>query len=200
MPPKEYAREFFTWWDEPSAELLVIPMDDWERQSSTALPTGTPAGFAVDMTPDRAWTSIGVYADHVVDLVEHRHGSGWLLGCAKRLWARWKVPFAIDPKGPAANEIQSLREAGIDVIEPTGAEVVRSCADLYDAFVDDKTLWHTGRPELDAAMEGAKKRDVGDGFVWDRKKGAVISPLYAITLARWVAVKDEDYDVLESIY
>jgi hypothetical protein len=200
--PLEFARERCGWWDAPAAKAaIIIPLDVWQEQLLPVEPQGAPAGFAVDMTPDRQWTSIGVFSDDcaeieledgrpvagVVDLVEHRHGNKWLLESCKALWQTHRKPFAIDPKGPAASEIATLREAGIEVVEPGPADLASASADLHDGFVDDRTLFHTGRPELDAAMEGAIKRNIGDGFAYDRKKGAVISPLYAVTLAKWAA-------------
>jgi hypothetical protein len=197
MPPAEYMREFFTWWEDPTVGAVVIPLDVWGAQAADP-PAGKPTGFAVDMTPDRGWTSIGVYCDSHVDVVEHKHGSSWVVEACTRLWKRHKVPFAIDPKGPAANIIDDLQAAGVEVLEPKPVDVVRACADFYDAIVDGR-LWQCEHLSLDAAVAGAKKRDVGDGWAWDRKKGAVISPLVAVTLARWAAVKDDDYDVLDSI-
>lgn len=188
--PLEFARERCGWWDKPAAKAeLIIPLDIWTGQLLDATPEGQPAGFAIDMTPDRAWTSIGVFSDDVVDLVEHRRGSDWLVEACEKLWDRHRVPFAVDPRGPAGNEIEALKNAGIEVLEPTTEQLVRACADFLDAVVDEQRLRHTGRPELDIAIEGAKKRNIGDGFAWDRKHGAVISPLYAVTLARWAATQ-----------
>jgi hypothetical protein len=106
----------------------------------------------------------------------------------KTLWKKHRKPFAIDPKGPAGNVIPALREAGIDVVEPTG-ETCFDPAPTSTTASSTTGLQHTARPELDAAVEGAKKRNIGDGFAWDRKKGAVISPLYAVTLAPWAALR-----------
>lgn len=196
--PLEWARERLGWWDDPPAGGAgIIGQDDWKGQALGwgVIPHGTPEGFAVDMTPDRNWTSLDVYAGGVVDVVEHRAGSEWLLETCKALWKLWRVPFAIDPRGPAGNEIEALRDAGIDVLEPTTEQAVRATADFYDAIVDDKSLFHTDDPALNAAVEGAKKRSVGDGWLWDRKQGYVISPLVAATFARWAALQAGDVAV-----
>jgi hypothetical protein len=74
-------------------------------------------------------------------------------------------------------------------------DVVRACADFYDEIVDDKASAAHDHPALDAAVEGAKKRNVGDGCAWDRKQGAVISPLYAVTFARWAAARAGEVSV-----
>jgi hypothetical protein len=51
---------------------------------------------------------------------------------------------------------------------------------------DPSTLRHLGQEELDAAVEGAAKRPMGDAWLWSRKNSTVdISPLVGCTLALW---------------
>jgi hypothetical protein len=64
------------------------------------------------------------------------------------------------------------------------SEMARACGALYDAVMDTKSLRHLGQPDLDAALAGARKRDLGDAWAWHRKDSTVdISPLVAVTLA-----------------
>ena len=61
-------------------------------------------------------------------------------------------------------------------------------------FLDDVLagrLSHAEQPQLNAAVEGARRRPIGDAgaFGWDRRDGAVfVAPLVAATLARFGAV------------
>jgi hypothetical protein len=68
--------------------------------------------------------------------------------------------------------------------------VCRACI----GFIDDvKTglLTHADSPnqDLDAAVDGARRRPVGDagGYAWDRRDGTPVSPLVAATLAHYGA-------------
>jgi hypothetical protein len=50
--------------------------------------------------------------------------------------------------------------------------------------VDDAELRHVGQPELALAIDGARKRQVGESWLWHRRDTSVdISPLQASTLA-----------------
>lgn len=73
----------------------------------------------------------------------------------------------------------------------TGArDMGRACG----GFLDDVTvgrLSHTGQAQLTAAVEGARRRPIGDAglFAWDRRDGSVFAaPLVAATLAGFGAV------------
>jgi hypothetical protein len=102
-----------------------------------------------------------------------------------------------DPKGPAGTLIDPLREAGVHVEEISGDDYKRACGGFFDA-VTERRVHHSGHPALDAAVAGAVVTGGAGGWVWDRKKGAVISPLVAVTHARWGA--DRNINVLESIW
>jgi hypothetical protein len=42
---------------------------------------------------------------------------------------------------------------------------------------------------LNSAVAAARKRALGDAWAWARKVGGDVSPLVAVTLARWGLVK-----------
>jgi hypothetical protein len=67
----------------------------------------------------------------------------------------------------------------------------KACGLFVDA-VRERTLWHGGQQELDAAVRGAKARPLVDRWAWSRTKSTVnISPLVAATLALWSATERE---------
>src|SRR5690606_12432962 len=62
-------------------------------------------------------------------------------------------------------------------------EMAQACGEFYDAVVEGQ-LRHLGQPELNAAIGGARKRNLADAWAWHRRDAAVnISPLVAATLA-----------------
>jgi hypothetical protein len=181
LPPEEFIREFLGWWDEPEVLSTLFPAGAWNDRRVDA-PDDAPDAFAVDMTWDREWASIGVAVGGYVDVVEHRRGMSWVVEVCQQLQAAHDVPVVIDPKGPAAPLIEPLREADVRVEELPAETRQRACGAFFDAVISGG-LSHSGHPALDAAVAGAVASGGSGGWVWDRKKGAVISPLWAVTLA-----------------
>jgi hypothetical protein len=75
----------------------------------------------------------------------------------------------------------------------TGPDVATAYSGFVTSVTETKNLHHRGQAELDAAVEDAIPRDVGDaGQAWGRKKSseaassAEIHTLVAVTQARWV--------------
>ena len=65
-----------------------------------------------------------------------------------------------------------------------------ACGEFLDDVLAGR-LSHAEQPQLNAAVEGARRRPIGDAgaFGWDRRDGAVfVAPLVAATLARFGAV------------
>jgi hypothetical protein len=63
-----------------------------------------------------------------------------------------------------------------------------ACGAFYDAVVAG-TLAHLDQPVLLAAVTSARRRILGDAWAWGRRAGGDVSPLCAVTLARWGLVK-----------
>jgi hypothetical protein len=98
----------------------------------------------------------------------------------------------IAPTGPAGSLIADVEAAGIEVLKQSVREVAHGCAAFYDAsganpnVTDPPWLRHLDQPELNAALAGAQRRDLGDAWLWARKGISVdLSPLVAATGALW---------------
>jgi len=181
--------------------------------------------FAVDVTPDRSRSSIAVFSiredgkEHM-ELVDHRPGTNWVPSRLLMLRERWDpVAIGIDVVGaPAATLLEELKQAGIgkpvdpqrpmrgDLAVPTAAEFAAACAAWTDSVRQDRAR-HIDQTELNTAVAGARSRPLVDAYAWKRTASSVdISPLVAVTLARWAYVSrveivmDAEYDVLESIF
>jgi hypothetical protein len=78
-----------------------------------------------------------------------------------------------------------LEAAGVEVVKPTAREAAHAAGALFDA-VTEGTMRYRPHPALDAAVAGARQRQLGDGWAWARRGlGVDICPLVAVTLARW---------------
>jgi hypothetical protein len=198
----EFRRAYLNQWlDETPTEWLVIGQQAWQAIKDPASQVVDRPAFAVDMTPDRTWASIGVAgcrADGLkhVELVEHRRGGSWIVPWLKERADRadrWSpCAIVIAPSGPANSLIAEAEAAGLEVLKPSVGEVAGASGTFYDAsganpLVDEPaSMRHLGQPDLDVAVAGALRRDLGDRWLWARKNVAVdLSPLPAVTLALW---------------
>lgn len=206
MKPAEYDRAYLNVTrlevveDDPNVPTEVWP--DLLDADSVLRPPDV--AFAIDVTPDRAYTSIGaagINRDGLlhVELVDHRPGTDWVVARLRQLVDDHKpVGVGVDAGGPAGSLVDPLRKAGItmpdDPAEPKPGQLalptVPQIAAMCGAFADDcrqDKLRHIGQPELAAAIAGARTKPLADSWKWTRRgSSADISPLVAITVARWV--------------
>lgn len=158
--------------------------------------------FAIDVSPDRSSSSIGASgrrADGLlqIELVDRRRGTGWIVERVAELVGKHRSKMVVlDARGPAGSLIDDLEaELPFEVTAVSTAEYVQACGNFFDA-VPQKTMRHGGQPELDAAVQGAATRPLGEASAWSRKKSNVdITPLVACTLARWGASQGEEVSV-----
>lgn len=152
---------------------------------------GSKLVFGVDVSPDRARSSVAVAGGRVgggvqVEVVESQGGTGWVVERVKALHAKHKgrmAAVAIDPKSGAATFIDELLAAGVPVEQVRMDRHAQFCAGVLDGFKEGG-LWHRGQLELTDAVAGARKRTYGDQWLWDRRTPATdITPLVAATLA-----------------
>lgn len=200
LDPGDFARERLGIWTEEDRNPRIIPAEVWAAcQDEESKPTG-PLCFALDVSPDRAWSTIVMAAEsdrggvHVEitgndEVYDHRPGTGWVVGRAVELQGRWGGKVAVAKGSPAWSLKEDLEAAKVDLLVVSTEEHSQACGDLYDAVVESR-LRHVGQDELDAAVAGADRRFYGDAWLWSRRSSSVdISPLVAVTLAHWVAQK-----------
>lgn len=151
-------------------------------------------GLAVDVTPDRSAAAIAVCgrrADGLEhgELIDHYAGTARVVARVVELWEKWSpVAVVLDPAGPAGSLIPDLEQAGVTVVTVSVRELGQACGGLFDAVAEGR-FRHLGDSVLDSAVAAARRRQIGDLWAWDRKRSdADISPLVAVTLARWALV------------
>jgi hypothetical protein len=133
-----------------------------------------------------------------VEVIENRRGTTWVAGRFAELKKKWgdEIVVVCDASGPAGALVQDIEAKGVKVTTVSMREYAAACGAFYLAATEaeDRRLRHIGQAELNAAVVGAVKRDIGDGaFVWARKSSLVnIAPLVVVTLARWAAGEPPD--------
>lgn len=168
------------------SEPGLIRPEQWAAVCDDALELDMDAStllFGIDVAETRNHAAIVALHDRQFEWVDYREGTFWLVDRCKELAGKYRKPFALDSRGPAGTFIRPLRDAGIEVKEVAGDQLVKATGEFYDAVVD-KTIRCRTHQDIDRAVLGAAKRDVGDAFVWTRKNShAEISFLVAMTVA-----------------
>lgn len=206
--PGEFERAYLNLWPEQRAVVQAIGADVWEAcRNASAEPAGRMV-WGVDVSPDRATTAIGgaAYTDlgaEYIELIDYREGTRWVLPRLQDLRSkhgRSDDVVAVDASGPAGSLIPDLEEAGFTVKRLSQRDKAAACGSMYDAAVAG-VLVHRGQGELDTALSAAEKHAVGDVWMWSRGASLLdITPLWAVTAARWALLVTEDpwYDVSKS--
>lgn len=189
MSEVAFARERLGILDE-SQGATVIDMAVWESQGDELSTVLDPVGFAIDVSPDSAWSSVAVCGRRAdrklhVEVVERRRGTGWVVDRVEELVASWSpVSVTLDAIGPAGALLPAFAERGISVEVVSTTQYGQACA-LFKNVVDDGQLFHKGQTGLTAALEAGRKRPLGEAGLWGwhRRDTTDITPLVASTLA-----------------
>jgi phage terminase large subunit-like protein len=168
----------------------IIPMDKWNDCADVKSgPVGAVA-LSFDVSPDRSSGAVAIAGDAAgggglhVEVVDHRPGTGWMVERIAAIAERNSVSsVACDPAGPAGGLLGGLQAKGIEVRLLGTREHTQACGALFDNIVN-KRIRHLDQPVLNAAIDGADRRQVNDAWLWSRKGSNVdICPLVAVTLA-----------------
>lgn len=204
---RSFKRSFLNIADRGEAEQQIIDPATW---GDLVDPTTSIAGqvfFALDITPDRSWSSVGIAGlnregyEHV-GLIKHDRGTHWVVPyVVEKMRSQRATTLYVQAGKQAAMLREDFERAGIDVVPFSKIDTAAACAGIYDAIIEDRIRMRPGQLALDIALAGTVWSR-GDDRVFDRAKSTtVIAPLYAITLARWGwwLEQQADYDVLDSI-
>jgi len=99
-----------------------------------------------------------------------------------------RATVTVDGRGPAANLIPQLEQAGVRVVSLAPGEVASACASFFDDVADTKIRVRR-HPGLDAAVAGVTRQVTGDSWRFARKDSTDITPLMGAVLALWSAAR-----------
>ena len=165
----------------------VIPVDAWAGCLDARHHPRERTSYALDVSPEGRSCAIATSDGTHLEVVKHEPGTAWVVAACVAKRDLFDV-IVLDPAGPAVQLVAPLEAAGLTVRKVSTEEAKAGCAQFLSA-VADGTVRHIGQPELDRAVANADRREVGDGgWLWSRLRSSVdISPLVAVTLARWAA-------------
>lgn len=189
MKANEFRRAFLNIADTEAGPERVIDAVTWQNLADTSSTVPGVVAFAADMAPDRRSAAIAVAGARQdgrmhVAIVKAGRGVDWVVPELVKLSEEASpCVVVVDAAGPAGSLIAPLDRAGIEVYKPSAREAAQACGQFYDAATSD-ALRHRDQPELNAALDGAARRPLGDAWAWARKTSSSdISPLVAATLA-----------------
>lgn len=190
MSDAEFARERLGIWDETTSPR-VIPAETWNRLADVNSIAVGALVLAVDVSPDRSIASVAVAGQREdklwhVELADQRAGVSWLVPwLVERVKLNPIRAVVIDRRSEAASLVPDLRRQRVKVTEIDTATVVAACGRFYDSVVDG-SLKHIGQPQLDAALNVARKRPLSGGWAWNRATATSdITAIVATTNALW---------------
>lgn len=192
MPEAAFARERLGMWH----DLTTARVIDARTWGLCADPGSRPAdrlALAVDVDPDRSRGSVALAGARPdgrwhVELDEQRGSVGWMVAwVADRVRRNDLRAVVVDGASPAASLVPDLEAAGVRVTTTGPRDMAQACGWFFDG-TQDGSLVHIDQPQLNAALDGARKRDLAGAWAWNRKSAAAdITPLVAATLALWGA-------------
>jgi hypothetical protein len=187
--PDEYRREHLGVPEMPAGQQTgPITAEAWAALTDADSRIVSHHCFAIDVSEDRKWASIGVAGRRSdgllhVEVVDRRAGTYWLADVVADIWKTRRIPFRIERGSPAASFISILTELGVEVTDVSTAEHAQAVGMVIDA-VNASTLRHLGGTYLSSAVAAADLRRSSDAAVWARRNArSDISPLVAVTLA-----------------
>lgn len=220
-----FARERLCVWPAVARGNVHIDPKSWAAMADEAS-TRTAAGgvaIGVDVSPLRDYAAVCVYGVREdghghVQLADFRPGTKWLIPRLVELRetleplavAMGRGTFAylsteLDKAGFTPPEDPEAPEAG-DLAVTSAVDMAAATGQVLDA-VREETFRVVPNHHLDVAVGGGKTKQSGDTIAWTAAGSDVdISPLVAMTLARWVYVtrshllEGQQYDVLSSIF
>jgi hypothetical protein len=197
-----------------------VPKEAWAALVGERWRPGGDVALAVDVADSRDFASIAVASAREdgrthLELVDRRAGTDWVVPAITRLTRLWRpLAVAVAGRSPAASLVDEMVAAGLrspgqsdpaergDLVVLRQGDLIEACGQIADAMKQGR-LTHIDQVPLTAAVNGARTRRSGDAWTLDRRSSPVdISPLVAVTLARWAlfarAGAADDYDVADS--
>lgn len=210
--PGEFARAYCNQRQGDETKKSLIDARHFASLAKPRSKTRAPLAFGLEISHDRQWWTAAVVSERPDELMhceimEHSDDLGMILPWLKKRVKKWSpVGIGVDFGGPAGTLRVDLANAGYRIwtpelqkSDPRGAaealltvpdmrQVAQASGEMFDAIRQSKICWLGAemQPPLALAVAGAQTRPLGDAWAWGRRGNSVITPLVAVTLARWV--------------
>lgn len=195
MSEDGFARERLGWWIE-GARNAVFDKGRWDALATEKPPDRGKIAYGVKFSVDGSTVALSAAlkprnGKPHVEVIEHRStasGASWLADWIEQRWRKAAI-IVIDGKSGAQPLVEELRRRKVGktaVCTPSTGDVVSAASMMLNA-VREKGVTHYDQPALNAAVENAEKRMIGNagGFGFKGYDGIDVTPLEASSLALW---------------
>lgn len=189
MPREDFLREALNVWGTDVNALIINPADWTACYRPEIEVDGDNLHMAIDVAPNNEAASVSAATNYpgdqmvAVEVIDSRSGTNWLIDRAVELAAKWKPPHVVvDATSPAAPFADQIEAQNIKVERRSTREFAGACG-LLVSKIEDHELAHLEQAPLNEAVSGATKRQIGDVWAFNRRKGYNISPLCSAALA-----------------
>ena len=195
--PEDFARTILNITNRSGSAGSPFDIAAWRRSELTGpLPAreGTLA-LGVDVDTNQTVAAIVAAFDggRFVEVIDMRPGTDWVVERVVALFDAYDVErIAVDSRGPAGAILTELVAHGLPLIKPAVSEAAGAVA-AFASLISTGQLRHAPDVSLDIAIEGARRRLIGDGgwTVSRRNSASSVTPLIAAALA--VSVHPDTY-------
>lgn len=177
--------------EDAATEWQAVAEQTWLGAASPMrIPAEARVAFGVEVDPDRRAASVvaafRVNGRMVTEVLRHDLGTTWVAPYVVGKWERNKpTGVGIVKAGPSADIADTLRLAGVPLVELTWTDYAAACNRHADELAV-KTWTHDAHPELTAAARAAVWQSVGRSRAWAvAPGGAPVTALGAATVAGW---------------
>jgi hypothetical protein len=185
MPPKEFMREFLSWWDDPESVGGALPFTIWQDLADPDAPRGEGPVFGLDVDQERtAWIAVAWRrSDGFAQVSLTNDGRPIPAHQAVEECARLASDWGGVVAAPKAFD-EELETAGARHRALSSTEFTVASGVVYDA-VSARTIRHGNQPALNAAVKAAAWRNAGtDGSrAFQLRDSPEVGPLAAMTRA-----------------
>lgn len=198
MSEDGFARERLGWWIE-GARNAMFDKKQWAALATAKPPDCGKIAYGVKFSVDGSTVALSVALKPKngkphVEVIEHRSmasGASWLADWIEQRWRKAAI-IVIDGKSGAQSLVEELRRRKVGkmaVCTPSTGDVVSAASMMLNA-VREKSITHYDQPALNAAVENAEKRMIGNagGFGFKGYDDTDVTPLEASSLALWGAM------------
>jgi hypothetical protein len=188
LPESEFRRAYANQWPTTSTAGRITPTV-WEQLQGDVGDRGDLLHVAFDTSWDRSMSTVvaswmGEDDRARVEVVANRPGVTWLVRYLADVWERLGARPHVDSGSPARDVTRALQNSGIPVVELSTGDYAAACARFTTAALNQQLLVRPD-PVLDVAVAAGERRNIGDRWVWDRRRALDLSPLTAATVAAW---------------
>ncbi|MBE7195515.1 MAG: terminase, partial [Gordonia polyisoprenivorans] len=196
LTPESFLREAMGIWPKGVGDSAVIPSTVWDPMNKPGTKLTGPIALAVDRAPNGVDWAVAA-AQRTTDGRTHLEVGFFqpgthdeIVSYLNAVIAAWDpVALVIDRRSAAAVLEPKLVAARVEPLMSGAPQMALACQGFYDDAVAG-LLSHVGDTVLDGALATAKRRKLPQGdWAWDRGGDTVVSPLVAVTLARWALLE-----------